>query len=440
MKYGEIVANIKERLGIAELNAMQLAVGASGSKKIILLAPTGSGKTVAFAIALLRSLKPSSGRVQGVVLAPSRELVLQISEVVRRLATGYKTVAFYGGHAMTEEVNSLAQTPDIIVATPGRMLDHIQCHTVDLTGVRTLVIDEYDKSLELGFHDEMRKIVRRLTGLACVVLTSATALVDMPDFIDMSGAETIDCGLPDGPGASKPRLNIVHIESPSRDKAQTLIDLLHSLPNGKVLVFVNHRESADRLYDILRREGLPAGIYHGGLDQNDREKAVRMVDNGSLPILVTTDLAARGLDLDSLSAVIHYHLPVSAEAWTHRNGRTARAGASGDVFVITSEADNIPEFVSWDREYNPTGHSADPIRADYVTLHLNAGKKEKISRGDVVGFLCQKGGLTADQIGKIDLSDHQTLVAVAADCASALVKTLAPEKIKGKRVKITIAR
>ncbi len=438
MKYSEIVANIKDRLGIDELNAMQLAVGASGARKLILLAPTGSGKTVAFAIALLRSLKPSSGRVQGVVLAPSRELVLQISEVVRRLAVGYKTVAFYGGHSMNEEINSLAQTPDIIVATPGRMLDHIQRHTVDLGGVRTLVIDEYDKSLELGFHEEMRKIVRRLIGLSTVVLTSATPLLEMPDFIDMAGAETIDCGLPDGPGAAKPRLSIVHIESPSRDKAQTLVDLLRSLPNGKVLVFVNHRESADRLYEILRREGLPVGVYHGGLDQNDREKAVRMLDNGSLPILVTTDLAARGLDLDGLSAVVHYHLPVSVEAWTHRNGRTARAGASGDVFVITSEADNIPEFVTWDREYNPTGQSTDPIRADYVTLHLNVGKKEKISRGDVVGFLCQKGGLTADQIGKIDLSDHQTLVAVAADRAAGLIKTLAPEKIKGKRVRISL--
>ena len=162
-----------------------------------------------------------------------------------------------------------------------------------------------------------------------------------------------------------------------------------------------------------------------------------MLDNGSCPILVTTDLAARGLDLDAVSGVVHYHLPVSPEAWTHRNGRTARAGASGDVFVITSEADNIPEYVVWDHDYNPTGESADPIRADYVTLHINAGKKEKISRGDVVGFLCQKGGLTGAEIGKIDVSDHQTLVAVAADKAAGLVKALAPEKLKGKRVRIS---
>ena len=433
MKVSEITANIKTKLGIAELNAMQLAVGGSKARKLILLAPTGSGKTVAFAIALLRSLKPSTGSVQGVVMAPSRELVLQICDVVRRIATGYKTVAFYGGHAMSEEVNSLSQTPDIIVATPGRLLDHIKRATVDLSGARTLVIDEYDKSLELGFQDEMRRIVRKLNRLSDVVLTSATAIAEMPDFVDMKGAETIDCT--EGTVAT-PKIHIAHVESPARDKAQTLVDLLKSLPNGKVLVFVNHRESAERTYDILRNAGLPAGLYHGGLDQNDREKAVRMLDNGSCPILVTTDLAARGLDLDAVSGVVHYHLPVSPEAWTHRNGRTARAGASGDVFVITSEADNIPEYVVWDHDYNPTGESADPIRADYVTLHINAGKKEKISRGDVVGFLCQKGGLTGAEIGKIDVSDHQTLVAVAADKAAGLVKALAPEKLKGKRVRI----
>ncbi len=438
MKYSEIVANIKSRLGFADLNAMQLAVGASQARRLILLAPTGSGKTVAFAIALLRSLRNPCGRVQGVVLAPSRELVLQVCDVVRRIAVGYKTVAFYGGHPMADEVNSLSQIPDIIVATPGRMLDHLQRHTVDLSSVRTLVIDEYDKALELGFHDEMRRIVGRLSDLGCVVLTSATTLGELPAFIDMSGAETVDCSA--DRSARAPRLNIAHVESPARDKAQTLVDLLHSLPNGKVLVFVNHRESADRTVDILRRAGLPAGVYHGGLDQREREKAVKMLDNGSLPILVTTDLAARGLDIDSLSAVIHYHLPVTPEAWTHRNGRTARAGESGDVFVITSEADNIPDYVVWDRDYNPTASSSDPIKARFITLHINAGKKEKISRGDIVGYLCQKGGLEASQIGKIDVSDHQALVAVDAAVAKDVVKALANEKIKGKRVKIALAQ
>ncbi len=435
MKESEIISNIKSKLGIAELNAMQLAVKGAKSAKLILLAPTGSGKTIAFSIALLRSLRPSDGRVQGVVLAPSRELVLQIHDVLRRIAAGLKTVAFYGGHSMTEEVNSLSQTPDIIVATPGRLLDHLQRRTVDIASARALVIDEYDKSLELGFLDEMSKIVRRMGSPATVILTSATELTEMPDFINLNGVETIDCT--SGAKAAAPKLNIARIESPARDKADTLIELLRSLSNGRVLVFVNHRESAERTQALLVKTGLPAGLYHGGLEQNDREKAVRMLENGSLPILVTTDLAARGLDIGGLSAVVHYHMPVSPEAWTHRNGRTARAGASGDVFIITSEADNIPDYVVWNHDYYPTGKSDNPLRAEYTTLHINAGKKEKISRGDVVGYLCQKGGITADKIGKIDVSDHQTLVAVAADCADALLRTLANEKIKGQRVRVT---
>lgn len=435
MKESEITANIKARLGIAELNAMQLAVKGAKSSKLILLAPTGSGKTIAFAIALLRSLKSSDGRVQGVVLAPSRELVLQIYDVLRRIATGLKAVAFYGGHPMSEEVNSLSQTPDIIVATPGRLLDHLQRRTVDIASARALVIDEYDKSLELGFLDEMSKIVRRIGSPTTIILTSATELTEMPGFLNLDGVETIDCTA--GSKATAPKLNIAHIESPAKDKADTLIELLRSLPNGRVLVFVNHRESAERTQALLAKAGLPAGLYHGGLEQNDREKAVRMLENGSLPILVTTDLAARGLDIGGLSAVVHYHMPVSPEAWTHRNGRTARAGASGDVFVITSEADNIPDYVVWDHDYYPTGKSNDPLRAEYTTLHINAGKKEKISRGDVVGYLCQKGDITADKIGKIDVSDHQILVAVAAECADTLLPALANEKIKGKRVRIT---
>ena len=438
MTESEIKANISQRLGIAKLNAMQKAVAATTSHKIVRLAPTGSGKTIAFAIALLRSLGKESGKgVQGVVMAPSRELVLQINDVVKRLATGYKPVAFYGGHRMQEEVNSLSQTPDIIIATPGRLLDHLQRRTVDISRVRALVIDEYDKSLELGFLGEMEKIARRMRQPSDIVLTSATALSDVPKFIDLRGAETIDC-TDNEAKAKAPRLNIARIESPSRDKADTLVELLRSLPNGKVLVFVNHRESAERTCEIVKKAGLPAGLYHGGLEQNDREKAVRMLDNGSMPILITTDLASRGLDIEGLSAVVHYHLPESAEAWTHRNGRTARAGATGDVYVITSEGDNIPEYVVWDHDYNPSGKSAAPIRAEYATLHFNAGKKEKISRGDIVGYLCQKGGLKAEEIGKIDLSDHQALAAVVKDKAREAVKALGTEKIKGQRVRVSI--
>ena len=425
---------LAEQFGINAPNPMQQAVWASEANRMIVISPTGSGKTLAFAGAMLKRIGEPDGRVQALVLAPSRELVLQIYEVVRKMARGYKTVAFYGQHAMADEIASLAVVPDIIVATPGRMLDHIQRRTADIADLRVLVIDEYDKALEMGFHEEMRRIVARLHRVEAVILTSATPLRERPDFIDFENVETIDFT----PATQSPtgRLSIARVESTSKDKLQTLDDLLRSLSRDKVMVFVNHRESAERLYKSLREAGLPVGLYHGGLEQLDRERAVIQLDNGTTPILIATDLAARGLDIDSVGTVIHYHLPVNAEAWTHRNGRTARVDASGAVYVITSEADNIPDYVVWDRDYNPTGASADPIRRTTATLHINAGRKEKISKGDIVGFLINNLGLDASQIGKIDVRDHSAYVAIPRNYLGA-VAALTQPKIKGKRVRIT---
>lgn len=438
MKEKEIISNIASRLAIAELNAMQkrMASVKTGGNTITLLAPTGSGKTLAFAIPLLKTLGPAEGKVRAVVMAPSRELVLQIFDVIRPLATGLKTVAFYGGHSMQEEKNSLSVTPDIIIATPGRLLDHITRGLVDLSGVRALVLDEYDKALELGFADEMKRVCRRLTSLSLIILTSATRLDELPAFLPATpAAELIDFSSESSP---RRRMQIVNVPSPTRDKLDTLIDLLRSLDNGRVIVFANHRESVERIYNALRKAGLPVGIYHGGLEQNDRENAVEMLNNGSTPILVSTDLGARGLDIADLSAVVHYHLPPSPEAWTHRNGRTARQQASGEIYVITSDEENLPDYLEWDRELVPQGKSADPIRSDTATLYFNVGKKEKISRGDIVGFLVAKGVLDAKAIGHIALRDHAALVAVPSKDAGRLVAELNNHKIKNTRAKISL--
>ncbi len=438
MKEKEIIDNISSRLGINVLNEMQKRMAQVPLKgSVILLAPTGSGKTIAFALPMLKSLKPASGHVQAVVMAPSRELVLQIAEVIRPIATGLKTVAFYGGHSMQEEVNSLSVVPDIIVSTPGRLLDHIRRKHLELGTVSTLVLDEYDKSLELGFADEMKRVCRAMTGLKLVILTSATRLADLPDYLPASRPQIIDFGQQ---GSPRRRMQIVHVESPAKDKLDTLTDLLRSLPNGRVIVFANHRESVERIHSALKKAGLPAGLYHGGLDQNDRENAVDLLNNGTTPILVSTDLGARGLDITDLSAVIHYHLPPSPEAWTHRNGRTARQDASGEVYVITTEGEDIPEYIEWDREYVPKGSSSDPIVSATATLYFNVGKKEKISRGDIVGFLIAKGGLESSEIGKISLRDHSALVAVPREKASSILQALAPHRIKNTRAKISLLK
>lgn len=437
MKEKEILANIASRLAIGELNDMQRRMAGLQTKgTVTLIAPTGSGKTLAFAIPLLKSLGNPDGKVRAVVIAPSRELVVQIYEVIRPIATGFKTVAFYGGHSMQEEINSLAVTPDIIVATPGRLLDHVKRGNLDLSTTRTLVLDEYDKALELGFADEMKRVCHKLTSVSFVIHTSATVLAELPDYLPKSTrTELIDFSCSTSP---RKQMQIVHIPSPSRDKLDTLIDLLRSLPDGRVIVFANHRESVERIHAALRKAGLPAGLYHGGLEQNERENAVELLNNGTTPILVSTDLGSRGLDIAELSAVVHYHLPPSPEAWTHRNGRTARQEAKGDIYVITAEGEDIPYYVTTDRDYAPSGHSSDPIHSDTATLYFNVGKKEKISRGDIVGFLIAKGGLTASEIGVITLRDHAALVGVPRKKARELLARLSPEKIKNTRAKISL--
>ena len=236
------------------------------------------------------------------------------------------------------------------------------------------------------------------------------------------------------------------MDSPERDKLATLEELLRSLDNGRAIVFVNHRESAERVYEALKREGLPVGLYHGGLEQRERKLAVDLLNNGTTPILVSTDLGARGLDIDDVNYVIHYHLPPSPESWTHRNGRTARMGADGTVFSIISEGENIPEYVGWQRLYQPKSVSADPIRSDVATIYINAGKKEKISRGDIAGYLMKAGGLRPDQVGKIILDDHSAIVAVPRDVldgeadAPGLLERLAPCKLKNTRVRLSLLR
>ncbi len=441
MKLKDIVYNIEHRLGIEQLNLMQKEMSESRSMRLMLIAPTGSGKTVAFAIRLLRSIGyPAEGHeVQGVVIAPSRELVLQISEVLRRVAVGFKITPLYGGHSMEDEINSLSVLPDIVVATPGRLLDHLNRRILTLERVKSVVLDEYDKSLELGFADEMGRVMRRFRSMKLLMLTSATMIDSLPDFVgDVSSFEIKDFS--ENAGAPVVSVPVVEVPSPVPDKLDTLTDLLKSMSQGKTIVFVNHRESAERVYERLAKTGFPAALYHGQLDQSRRRHALQLLANGSAPILVATDLASRGLDIPSVDAVIHYHLPLQQSVWVHRNGRTARQGASGMVYVIVSEHDNLPEFVAFDRRFTPKRESEAMIVATSATLHINAGRKEKISRGDILGYLVKVGGLEASQVGAIALDDHESTVAVPVAGVEDLLARLRPEKLKGKRVRVTLLR
>lgn len=422
--------------GFTKLNRMQMKMSETDERRIILLAPTGSGKTIAFSIRLLRFMRRPGAGIQAVVLAPSRELALQIAGVLKKIAPAYRTIALFGGHSFRDETNSMtANTPDIIVATPGRLLDHIGRRNLDLTTISALIIDEYDKCLELGFMEEMKRIIHKIKNTRLTILTSATAIDRLPDEIALSNAVTFDFREESGDKAEqKPDIEIIEVDSPIPDKLPTLIDLLKALPpTTRSIVFTNHRESAERIHQELRKAGLPAGIYHGGMEQQDRQLAVMLLRNGTTPILSATDLAARGLDIPDIDAVVHYHVPVSPEAWTHRNGRTARAGASGKVYTILSDKDDRPEFMDADRIWSPP--HTDTVQATElpVTLLINLGKRDKISKGDILGFLTKQAGLNGADVGRIDVDDRFSTAVLTPQAARALAGFNQPHKIKGHR-------
>lgn len=441
MREKEFLPAVKDRLGIEQLNEMQLKMMAQATEQrdIILLSPTGSGKTLAFTLPVMKLMKPSTGRVQCVVIAPSRELVMQIAGVMREVGRDFRVVALYGGHNVEDEVNSLKVVPDIVVATPGRLLDHAVRRNIDLLPVRILVLDEFDKSLELGFEEEMEKLVKRMKNVSRFILTSATDADTLPEFLNLTNPVTLNFV---GENKNlKERMRIHRVDSDGKDKLESLLHLLHNINEGttpeKSIIFVNHRESAERVAEFLKKSGVDAVLYHGALDQRERETAVALFNNGSRPVLVATDLAARGLDIEKVASVIHYHQPLTPDAFTHRNGRTARVEEEGDVYVLVGPEEEVKEFVEFDDTRYLDTSIRKNLRSGFTSLYIGGGKREKVSRGDILGFLIKEGGLESSEIGKINVYDHYALAAVKSDKIDVLLKNIAGKKLKGEKRRIS---
>ena len=438
MKEKEIISNIREKLGIECLNDMQREMLDSINEPgdLVLLSPTGSGKTLAFIAPMLKELKAPNGKLQAVIIAPSRELVIQIFGIVRAIATGHKVTCCYGGHSVADERQSLSVVPSIIVSTPGRLLDHINREHINVFTTRLLVLDEFDKSLELGFHDEMKRILRRMPNISRRTLTSATMIDEFPDFLRLHQVRIVNF-LADKKELDS-RLTVWSVRSDAKDKLEAALSLLKSITPGRTIIFANHRESAERIQEFLVQRGVSAGLYHGGLDQQEREMALTLFDNGSNLILVTTDLGSRGLDIADVASIIHYHLPSSREIYTHRNGRTARVAANGNVYVLLGPTEEVPDYITFNDELslNKANATAE-LKSQVASIYFNAGKKEKISRGDIVGFIANNGGFTAQEIGTISLHDHYAIVAVPRAKVDDILSRIARLKIKNKRVRIT---
>ena len=437
----EKFAHYLQRLGITELNELQETVlkSSQNNKDNIVLSATGSGKTLAFLLPIIESLQPDANHVQALILVPSRELALQIEGVVRKMQIGVKVLACYGGHKREIEENSLTETPAIIIGTAGRMADHLRRENVNFKDTQYLILDEFDKMLELGFVEEMKYILGHISSKAHKMLTSATFTESIPDFVKMDTPELIN--FLDENQPKEEDLRIHTIVSSDKDKLPTLLQFISFARDTSTIVFANHRESVERVSTFLSDEGVINVFYHGGMEQRDREVALTKFKNGTSQILVTTDLASRGLDIENIRNIVHYHIPDQESSFTHRNGRTARMGKTGNVYVIHHEEEKLPAYIKTVSEaYELPENVSLPEKPKWSTLYIDAGKKNKISKGDIAGFFMQKGELKKDDLGLIEVKDFLSFAAVRKSKVGAVLEAIKHEKLKGKKILIGVAK
>ena len=433
--------NIKEqedilsKLNIQQLNPMQEEAISVIEKtaNTIILSPTGTGKTLAFLLPLLETLDPNIDEVQALILVPTRELAIQIEQVVRNMGTGYKVNAVYGGRPMSKDKIEIKHNPSILIGTPGRILDHFDSDRFSKESIETLVLDEFDKSLEIGFEDEMAGILSELPNIKKRILTSATQGVEIPSFVKLDNPVLIDY-LEKEVGS---KLAIKIVLSTAKDKLPRLLELLHHLGNQPGIIFCNFRDSIEEVSSLLEKNKIGHSCFSGGMEQKDRERSLIKFRNGTTQILIATDLAARGIDIPELKYIIHYELPHSLEEFTHRNGRTARVNAKGTAYVLKWENERLPEFIK-DSGDMDISEKAAPMKQFWETLFISGGRKDKISKGDIAGLFFKQGNINKDQLGEIELKQDCAFVAVPLSIAQQLVEKLNNSRLKKKKVRITI--
>ena len=427
--------DILTKLNIHALNPMQVeAISViETTANTILLSPTGTGKTLAFALPLLKFLDPESKDIQALILVPSRELAIQIEQVIRSMGSGYKVNAVYGGRPMSKDKIEIKHNPAILIGTPGRILDHFNNDRFSKATIKTLILDEFDKSLEDGFEEEMKGIIGLLPSINKRILTSASQAVSVPNFVRLDKPKTLNY-LKE---KTVSRLTIKTVVSPNKNKLQTLLDLLAHIGNEQGIVFCNLRDRIDEVSSFLERNNIRHTCFSGGMEQKDRERALIKFRNGSSQVLIATDLAARGIDIPEMKYIIHYELPRLKEEFTHRNGRTARVNSKGTAYILKWKNEHLPDFI-----LNVKGvdisEKAPHKQPYWETLFISGGRKDKISKGDIAGLFFKQGALNKDQLGTIELKQDCAFVAVPTSIAAALVDKLNNTRLKKKKVRVTI--
>lgn len=441
-KLNEMQRNALGRLNIERLNDMQSAAieHCRGNSSMVLLSPTGTGKTLAFLLPLLERLDVSCKGVQAMIVLPSRELARQVFDVWRAMSTPFQMTALYGGRPLEQETASLGgASTALIVGTPGRLLDHLNRSSFTVDKCTHLVIDEFDKCLEMGFLDEMSKLIDKLPAVKSRFLISATDAAEIPQFAGASDIVKLDYRK--GSGQPTVRTSFYTITTTPDKRLERLFSLLCSFGGEPAIVFCNFRETVDEVYRYLTKASLHCVAYNGAMEQKQRELALYRFTSGCSNILVSTDLAARGLDIKDVRHVVHYQRALSADIFTHRNGRTARWEAEGAVYMMAFENKELPDFVPTElEEYTLPKRNTLPPAPEWTALYVGKGKRDKISRGDLAGFFMKKGGLRPDEVGTILVFDNYAYVAVKLKQMRALLKKVEGEKIKGVKTLIMPAR
>lgn len=439
MQKNERIEKALENIGIAALKEMQQKAIKTivAEQAMLLLSPTGSGKTLAFLLPILQLLNENEKNIQCLILTPSRELALQIEQVWKNMATGFKVNSFYGGHDMQLEWQSLSDPPALLIGTPGRIADHLDRETFSTKHISTLVLDEFDKSLDLGFQEQMAFIIGKLPAVEKRVLVSATQAEEIPEFTGVAHPAVVNY-LNEH---ANEKLQLLKVISPDKDKIETLFHLLCYLNEGTTLIFCNHREAAERVSNLLHDRAIETACFHGGMEQMQREQTLVQFRNGSVQFLVATDLAARGLDIPDVKHIIHYHLPSTGDEFTHRNGRTARMDATGNAYLLLHTDETIPAYIIDEpRIIALPDDSPLPLPTKWETIFINAGKKDKVNKMDIVGFLLQKGKLKKDELGLIEVKDHVSFAAVKKNKTKEMLQLVREEKMKGKKYIMKRAR
>ena len=431
------------KLGIPQLSEMQFNAVETirNNKNVVLLSPTGTGKTLAFLLPLLEKLNPQEDLPQAVILSPTRELAKQTHAVLVKMKSPFRVSCVYGGRPAMEEHRQMSRLkPQMVIGTPGRVLDHIDKANFAVDKVQFLVIDEFDKMLELKFQAELSAIIERLPSVSSNVLVSATnsdAIRQFGPFVKHHPVVLNYLG--ENKESLPPSIQHYIVHSPVKDKLETLCHLLRSLRGESAVVFVNYREAAERVGAYLKGQGFVCSVFHGGLEQDKRERVLFLFAGGAANVLVSTDLSARGLDIRSLRHIVHYHLPVHPEDYLHRCGRTGRWDDDGDSFLLLGPEETIPEYANVSfAELTLKSPVPAPQLPLWQTIYIGKGKRDKISRGDVVGFLCKQGGAKADDIGRIDVRERYTYVSVKRSRCRQIMSQCANEKIKKQKTCIEI--